>query len=95
MIHVLVDLRPRLLADAIALALNGPDRVIDIATDEVGVHDGRVYDLVVVEEAARAARPGRYTVRVHPTEASHLEQIQALMDWIQTQGGSAVVQPER
>lgn len=95
MLHVLIDLRPRLLADAIALALHGPDRVIDIAADDVGVRDETVYDLVVVEEAARAARPGRYTVRVHPTEPSHLDEVRQLMEWIQGQLPSTTAQPDR
>lgn len=95
MLHVLIDLRPRLLADAVAVALSGPDVVVEVADDGPEVHDDRSYDVVVVQDDLRASRAGGVTVRIDPEQATDLDRLRGALDWARGQAPPVATQPDR
>lgn len=90
-IRVLVDVSPPLLADSVARVLEGDGISVEtVSSDPPIVHDDHEYDLVVVSDQVRAARPGRLTTRVQADAWESLDHARELVIWLQDHQRSSV-----
>jgi hypothetical protein len=93
-LHVLIDLQPRLLADALAIALGGPDVEVVVAGS---TPRERGFDVVVVRDVGGLDPRGAVTVEVDPADAGDLDRLLGVLDAARSRAAGQPVpaHPER
>jgi hypothetical protein len=80
-LRILIDVRPRLLADAIALVVHEAGVSVEFVEGDIG-HDDHPCDLAVIDDEVRAPRPALVTARVRPDDEDALSVVLDLIRWL-------------